>query len=546
MSVRIRSPRPRAVPIALIAAVLGLLGATALAQPAVARANTLTVATNGDDDNPGTLSAPLRTLQHAVDLAAPGTVIQIRGGVYAPEANVQINKDGEPGDPITMTAYRGEHVVIDGENMPYTPGELDGSIPRPDRGALHVEGDWWVFRDLEIIHGPYGIFCMNCNDNVFDRLVTRDNYESGLHLFLESGGNLIRNLDSYGNFDPRNNGESADGLAIKEGSGEGNVVRGARLWNNVDDGFDSWEFTSPILIEDSVAWGNGFDRWGFPDFQGDGNGFKLGRGADTATHTVRDSIAFGNAQHGIIDNGNPASMLIEHNTAWDNAETGFVFDRSTSTLNGNLSVGNATAVSLGSSGGSGNSWDVKDDWSDADLISTDTAAITGPRRPDGSIPATDFLRPQGHSDLGADFSDNDDDDDDGGGATEPGRYEAEGASADCDGTIDADHAGFSGSGFCNTDNRTGAFAQFTVDAPESGTATLEIRFANGGGDGRPAQVSVNGAEAGSIPFDATDGWTDWSTATVTVSLDAGGDTVRLVATGSGGLPNIDYLEVAAD
>ena len=38
--------------------------------------------------------------------------------------------------------------------------------------------------------------------------------------------------------DPRKNGESADGLAIKEGSGTGNIVRGARLWNNVDDGLD--------------------------------------------------------------------------------------------------------------------------------------------------------------------------------------------------------------------------------------------------------------------------------------------------------------------
>ena len=50
------------------------------------------------------------------------------------------------------------------------------------------------------------------------------------------------------------------------------MVRGARLWNNVDDGFDAWEFLSPILIEDSVAYGNGVNRWDFPDFQGDGNG----------------------------------------------------------------------------------------------------------------------------------------------------------------------------------------------------------------------------------------------------------------------------------
>jgi hypothetical protein len=73
--------------------------------------------------------------------------------------------------------------------------------------------------------------------------------ETGLHIQGASVGNQILNLDSYLNRDPRKNGESADGLAIKEGSGTGNVVRGARLWNNVDDGFDAWEFTSPITVE---------------------------------------------------------------------------------------------------------------------------------------------------------------------------------------------------------------------------------------------------------------------------------------------------------
>ena len=55
---------------------------------------------------------------------------------------------------------------------------------------------------LEIIHGPYGIFGLDTNNNVFDRLVTRDNYESGLHLQGSSAGNQILNLDSFGNREP--------------------------------------------------------------------------------------------------------------------------------------------------------------------------------------------------------------------------------------------------------------------------------------------------------------------------------------------------------
>ncbi|MCH7232638.1 right-handed parallel beta-helix repeat-containing protein [Glycomyces sp. L485] len=517
--------------------VLGLLAAAALAHPAAAQTNTLTVAVDGDDGDPGSLSAPLRTLQRAVDLAEPGTVIQIRGGTYSPGTNVRVQKDGTASQPITMRAYNGEHVVIDGENMPNTPAPVGESYPRIERGAIHVGGDWWRFEGLEIINGPYGIFAIESSNNVYRDLVTRDNYETGLHIVLDSSDNQVVNLDSYGNRDPRKNGESADGLAIKQGSGSGNRVIGARLWNNADDGFDTWDFLSPIRVEDSVAWGNGFNRWGFPDWQGDGNGFKLGRG--DADHLVSNSIAFDNAVGGFIDNGNTASLRLENNTAWRNGGSGFIFNRSASTLDRNLSLSNGGGVNLGSSGGSGNSWDIKGSWSDADLVGTSTSAITGARGADGSIRETDFLRPRDYANLGADFTG------DGGGTGEPGRYEAEGPSASCDGTIDSNHPGYSGSGFCNTENTTGAAAQFTIDAAGAGTATLEIRFANGGSAARPASVEVNGAAVQSASFESTGAWANWSTNSLTVQLDSGANTIRLAATGSGGLPNIDYLDVHA-
>jgi hypothetical protein len=60
------------------------------------------VATGGDDANPGTLDQPLRTIQRAVDPAGPGTTIEIRGGSYAPDTNLQVSVDGQPGAPITM------------------------------------------------------------------------------------------------------------------------------------------------------------------------------------------------------------------------------------------------------------------------------------------------------------------------------------------------------------------------------------------------------------------------------------------------------------
>ncbi|TQM79814.1 uncharacterized protein DUF1565 [Saccharothrix saharensis] len=364
-------------------------------------ADALYVAVNGDDGNPGTPAAPLRTIQRGVDLAQPGYTIHVRGGTYAPTTNIQLLKNGTASRPITLRNYGNERVVVDGENMPHTPGAVGSSIPRAERGAIHIEGDHWRLIGLEVVHGPYGVFGLDVNNTVFDRLVTRDNYESGLHLQGASSDNRILDLDAHGNRDPRKNGESADGLAIKEGSGTGNVVRGARLWHNSDDGLDYWMFSSPILTENSLAWGNGFNRWNLPDFTGDGNGLKLGGNGVAADHTVRNTMTWDNAAGGVVDNNNPGRHRIERSTAWDNPKTGFQFDRSSSALTKNLSVANGTNASLGStSTGSGNSWNLGGTWS---FTSTNPATLTGPRNADGSIPSSDFLRPGNGADVGARF-----------------------------------------------------------------------------------------------------------------------------------------------
>ncbi|WP_407562235.1 family 43 glycosylhydrolase [Streptomyces sp. 184] len=127
------------------------------------------------------------------------------------------------------------------------------------------------------------------------------------------------------------------------------------------------------------------------------------------------------------------------------------------------------------------------------------------------------------------------------------RYEVETAPAVCQGTIASDHAGFSGSGFCDGEAAAGARTEFTVTPEAAGTATLGVRFANGASDGsaRPANLIVNGSTVGTVSFESTGAWSTWSTKTATVSLNAGTHTIRWEATTTAGLPNIDYLDVAA-
>ncbi|WP_330348863.1 carbohydrate-binding protein [Streptomyces sp. NBC_00582] len=122
------------------------------------------------------------------------------------------------------------------------------------------------------------------------------------------------------------------------------------------------------------------------------------------------------------------------------------------------------------------------------------------------------------------------------------RYEAETSPAVCTGSLDSDWAGYSGSGFCNGTNATGAYAQFTVNAATAGTATLNVRFANGTTTARPASLVVNGTTVQTPSFEATGAWSTWVTKTLTVTLTAGSNTIRLNPTTAEGLPNVDYVE----
>ncbi|KAH7062976.1 pectin lyase fold/virulence factor [Paraphoma chrysanthemicola] len=353
----------------------------------------------------GTSASPYGDIQTAVNAAAAGDVIYLRAGTYKPSKNIQITKSGTRTQPITLRSYNKEKVILDGENLPGTPYPLDASLPNGERGILHIEkGNYWKFYNLELINGPYGVYARDASHNYYELITTHDNYETGFQLQGASSNNTVIYLDSYRNRDPRKNGESADGFALKEGSGEGNSLRNSRLWDNVDDGLDLFKFGSPVTLEEVYAWGNGFNRWGFSSFEGDGNGFKLGiTDNPPAGHIVRNCIAFSNAKKGFIDNGNPGALTVQRNTAWSNGDNGFNFRSSPSTLTANIAVSNTgSQVSLTASGikASGNSWN-SGSWSNASFKSIDPATLKGARGADGRVPASDFLIPTTNAAIGA-------------------------------------------------------------------------------------------------------------------------------------------------
>ncbi len=114
-----------------------------------------------------------------------------------------------------------------------------------------------------------------------------------------------------------------------------------------------------------------------------------------------------------------------------------------------------------------------------------------------------------------------------------------------EGIIENEHAGYTGTGYANTDNAAGKGINYQLQVLTGGTYTFLWRFANGS-SARPANLIINGATAVSgINFPVTGAWTTWSTTQpVQLVLPAGVYSIRLEASEAGGLANIDSMTVS--
>jgi hypothetical protein len=320
-------------------------------------------------------------LESAVKNAVAGTVIQVRGGTYTPTATLKSTANGTGSARITLRAYGSEKVRIDGSRLP------DGSW------LAGIYGDYWTVQNLTFQNSPaQGFVVTSSVGGVFKNLVTANNGDSGFTLRGDgTTDNLVQNLDSHGNYDPAGHGQNADGIAVKFGSGTGNRITGARLYNNSDDGLDLWQFSSPVAVEHTWAFGNGKNRWGDPAFEGNGNGFKLGGGGVTVAHVVNNNAAWDNTLNGFTENSNPGAIVLNRNTAYANGQSGFYFATGKARLARNLAVGNKGGLSkLGASTVSAaNNWD--SGVPAPTFRSTDATSAYGARKSDGSLPATTFL-----------------------------------------------------------------------------------------------------------------------------------------------------------
>lgn len=338
-------------------------------------------------------------LRSAVEGASAGTVIRVRGGTYYPTSTLRAAASGRPGSRITLTAYGSETVRIDGSRLP-AGSTLAG-----------ISGSYWTVSGLRFQNSPArGLVVTSSTGGIFSNLATSGNGGSGFTLRGDrTVDNLIRNLDSYDNHDPAGRRDDADGLAVTSGSGSGNRVTGARLFNNADDGMDVWRWASPVTVERSWAFGNGkagdgesgtgetgeTGKTGETGNSRHGNGFVLAAAHNSAPHLLRSNAAWDNAADGFTGGSGSGAVSLDRNTAYANRGTGFRFATGAARLTRNLAVADTGGpAELGAQAvSSGNSWDAG--VAAPSFGSGDAATAHAPRRAGGSLPATAFLGTDG-------------------------------------------------------------------------------------------------------------------------------------------------------
>ena len=97
------------------------------------------VSTTGSDSNPGTISSPWRTIQHAANSVQAGDTVFVRGGVYNESVNISVSGSATAG-PITFQSFPSEQAVIDGTGLIPSTSGTQGLINITNQSYISIQG----------------------------------------------------------------------------------------------------------------------------------------------------------------------------------------------------------------------------------------------------------------------------------------------------------------------------------------------------------------------------------------------------------------------
>lgn len=278
-------------------------------------------APEGRNTGSGTNSDPV-DIYTAVKSAAPGRTILLKGGTYALDKTVIVERG------VNGTADAKIYMIADPEAATRPVLDFQGRC-----AGMILAGDYWYFQGFDVTrsaNAQKGIQ-VSGSYNTVDNVMTYRNGNTGLQISRYKSTdnwedwpshNLILNCTSYLNADAGY--EDADGFAAKLTVADGNVFDGCIAAYNADDGWDLFAKVETgaigrVTIQNSVAFKNGYvlDANGQEVDAGNGNGFKMGGSSISGRHILRNSVSFGNKAKGIDSNSCP-DIQVYASTSYNN------------------------------------------------------------------------------------------------------------------------------------------------------------------------------------------------------------------------------------
>lgn len=266
-------------------------------------------APEGRSTGSGTNSDPV-DIYTAVKSVAPGQMIVLKGGTYALDKTVTIDRG------VSGTTDARIYMIADPDSTSRPVLDFQGRC-----AGIILAGDYWYFQGFDVTrsaNAQKGIQ-VSGSYNTVDNVMTYKNGNTGLQISRYKSTdnwedwpshNLMLNCTSYLNADAGY--EDADGFAAKLTVADGNVFDGCIAAYNADDGWDLFAKVETgaigqVVIQNCVAFKNGYvlDENGQEVDAGNGNGFKMGGSSISGHHILRNSVSFGNKAKGIDSNSCP-------------------------------------------------------------------------------------------------------------------------------------------------------------------------------------------------------------------------------------------------
>lgn len=269
------------------------------------------VSPEGTSDGDGSKDKPI-DLYTAVMYPAPGQTILLQPGHYRLNQDVVIDRgiNGREEAPIVLKGSEAGRAVLDF---------------CASGGGIMASGNSWHLTNFDVTNsceGRTGITLTgsNCRIEKIDAyknrgvgicvraLTYRDEWEDRPHnVTVFKCRSHDNSMIGY---------KDADGFSAKITVGKNILLKECIAYHNADDGFDLYNkaesgMTGPVILEDCIAYSNGFVRETGIDGKtayisaGNGNGFKMGGESVDCEHIIKGSLAFNNKAIGFDANTCP-------------------------------------------------------------------------------------------------------------------------------------------------------------------------------------------------------------------------------------------------